>query len=785
MAELESNIFPIANLDEISSKYRMYYLKGLHPSHTEYYQNRQHIINKLSRQLKHPVTIIEQDRMPYLVVRDDLKFDPPSPLDVIRTKPVVLERCPKIFELDYSDRSPVNDAICLRFLQFAIQGRLYRNKKLWQPYAGGAFFEKESIKKGRIAYHSGYIIRPVITHDGGIGLCIDATTKILSSNPLPIHISHDQFNNRWRGVHCIYHYGHDWFEITLGELSDFNVSEYLIPIDEKVTTTLLKYINQYTQKPIPQELARLSHDSSVVIYRTRAGGERAAPTSLCYQVYGTDNTSAGQQHNSTIMAPHIRRKKINRTVKKYLNHLKLGDVELDISCDPVIAPNRIFVVPDLLFGNETILSVRGTSGAEQVSLDRLGVARRSLLLSQKSGFYIRDPLQRQYIILPESVNNSFGQSLVEDIKSEVNRLFPQNLPNSPIVLSYDDSGPKTFANQGNAIRSMFEKERPAPGHAIIMTHYTTDHKIREEHQLDALAIREARQYDIYAAVIHSAVGQECYHLVNAQDGTPKYEPKSSKRGKLFGYIFNVALNKVLLTNQRWPYVLATKLNADLTIGIDVKNNTAGLLVVGQQGSNIRSLTRDSKQKEKLLKEQIYKYLIEIIEQEANTLFIPIQTIVIHRDGRMYQSETDGAYAAIEHLKSEGIISSNATLTILEIPKHPSARLRLFDVKLQESGREWVDNPEVGYYYIMNDIEGYVCSTGRTFPRRGTSNPLYVRKLIGPLPFEKCLEDLYSLTVLAWTKPDDCSRYPITIKLNDRYLAEDASEYDEDALNFVA
>jgi len=36
-------------------------------------------------------------------------------------------------------------------------------------------------------------------------------------------------------------------------------------------------------------------------------------------------------------------------------------------------------------------------------------------------------------------------------------------------------------------------------------------------------------------------------------------------------------------------------------------------------------------------------------------------------------------------------------------------------------------------------------------------------------------------VLAWTRPEDCSRYPVTLKLTDRWLGEEASEFDEEAL----
>ena len=52
-----------------------------------------------------------------------------------------------------------------------------------------------------------------------------------------------------------------------------------------------------------------------------------------------------------------------------------------------------------------------------------------------------------------------------------------------------------------------------------------------------------------------------------------------------------------------------------------------------------------------------------------------------------------------------------------------------------------------------------------------------------MPLVECLEDFYSLSTLTWTRPEDCTRNPITIKLTDRYLGEDASEYDEDALDF--
>ncbi len=41
-----------------------------------------------------------------------------------------------------------------------------------------------------------------------------------------------------------------------------------------------------------------------------------------------------------------------------------------------------------------------------------------------------------------------------------------------------------------------------------------------------------------------------------------------------------------------------------------------------------------------------------------------------------------------------------------------------------------------------------------------------------------------MSALALTKPDDCSRYPLSIKLNDRALTDVATEFDEDALEYA-
>jgi argonaute-like protein implicated in RNA metabolism and viral defense len=316
-------------------------------------------------------------------------------------------------------------------------------------------------------------------------------------------------------------------------------------------------------------------------------------------------------------------------------------------------------------------------------------------------------------------------------------------------------------------------------YALVMGHPTKDRKTREHDLLAAMVIRELRNKDIYAAVNHSEMGERSYVLIPGK--TPRYEVRDKQRGRFMGYLRNVALNKILLTNSLWPFVLATPLNADVTVGIDVKNQTAGFTVIGRNGSYVKSYCQPSRQKEKLLKEQVFTHLAQIVRDEQIRLGRPVTSMVVHRDGRCWQSEIDGAIAAVEKLRREGIIAPEGTLTILKISKSAPVRLRLFEVQRTHGPRPFVQNPQVGLYTIVNSKDGYLCSTGRAFPRRGTVQPLHVRCVVEGIPFVQALEDVYALTVLAWTRPEDCSRYPVTLKLTDRWLGEEASEFDEEAL----
>lgn len=782
MNDIETNIFPILNLDDLNLRYDTYRVRNLRRDQDEYFQNRDTLVRDLSFKLKVPVQIVERQGEPHLVVPGDAA-NVPEKFGLVRTY-VYLDKVDSGLPLDFRVRSADNDAICLRFIQFMLQAPLWRNTRLWQPSAGMAFFSKTPAEvEDGVGHYQGFAARAVIAPSGRIGLCVDIHSKYVRIEPLPIHLNRLTFR-QFEGQSCIYRYGHHWYETRIETLSDLNVSEEQIKTADG-PASLIEFIARECRKPLPAELASLPHDAAVVRYRNNRGEDRAAPAGLCYMVCDNQENVARTLYSRAIMPPHIRREQARRYVDQYLTKLSFNDMTLRVSPDAERVEQKFFRVPDSEFGNGCKLSVQGTPGASQVSLDNLGRKRIDLLRDDRAGFYVKDRFRRQYLILPQSVSESWGEQFVADLTRVVDDFYPDGGGYKPEIITYKDRGPRTYRDQGKAILDAIGDRFMESAYALVMLHPTTDRKVRQHDLLAAMVIRELRKKDIYAAVNHSEMGERSYTLVSGRDGTPRYEIRYKERSRFMGYLRNVALNKVLLTNNFWPFVLATPLHADVTIGIDVKNQTAGFTIIGRHGSFVQSYCQPSRQKEKLLKEQVLTHLAQIIRDEQTRLGRPVRSVVIHRDGRCWQSEVDGAAAAVEKLKKEGVIAPDGTLTILEISKSAPVRLRFFEVQHTHGQKPYVQNPQVGLYTIINGNEGFLCTTGRAFPRRGTVQPLHVRCVLEGIAFTQALEDVYALTTLAWTRPEDCSRYPVTLKLTDRWLSEEASEFDEESLIYEA
>jgi len=262
--------------------------------------------------------------------------------------------------------------------------------------------------------------------------------------------------------------------------------------------------------------------------------------------------------------------------------------------------------------------------------------------------------------------------------------------------------------------------------------------------------------------------------------------KRKARGIIKGYIKGVALNKILLLNHYWPFILKTPLNADLTIGIDVKNKVAGFTFIYKTGADIRFFTSESDDKEQLSKSHIKSKLLEFLTEEGDILDEKrVKQILIHRQGRVFMDEIEGINEALKSASKKGLIDSSYSCSIANVQQTSVVPLRLFGARtFPDTQKEIIGNPTIGTYIKLNQSEAFLCNTGYPYQHSGTTKPIHVVKIDGPMPFDKILEDIFFLANLTWTKIDDCCRDPLSIKMNDIRLREIAGDYDADAYRFV-
>ena len=470
MGQVETNVFRILNLDELQSQYRRFRIRGLTSDQVEYDRNVQTLTRDLSQRLKSPVTVIEDEGKPYLIVSVD-SGEPPSPIQVSNAT-AYFESTPDITTLDYVNPVPGTEQICLRFLQFMINGTFYRNQRYWQPSSGYPQFEREpTASMDGINIYRGHSVRVVHSEADGFGVCVDVTHKYVSRDPISRLLAVNSFA-KVSGMRCVYHYGLAWYEIRPTIYSGLTVGEQLLEAGANGAASLFDFIVGNAPKPFPREVADLSPESPAVGYTTQNGEPRHAAADICYAVFGTNDSRVKRIHRNTILKPHVRRSLIKDFVSSSLREIDIAKGVIRISSDPITAQKKIFLPPDVEFGHVTVLSVRGTPDSSHVSLERLGKERLAALRDPKIGIYSKKPLDRQYFVMPRSVDDSYGSAFTADLSTEVNALYDQEIPYAPIVIYYEDRVEKTFAAQGSAILEAVEAAALEPGYGIVLIHET-------------------------------------------------------------------------------------------------------------------------------------------------------------------------------------------------------------------------------------------------------------------------------------------------------------------------
>ena len=160
----------------------------------------------------------------------------------------------------------------------------------------------------------------------------------------------------------------------------------------------------------------------------------------------------------------MRRAMTRSFVDQYLRDLRFGNTVLRIAEVALRIPRRTFKLPDLRFGKQVVLSARASAGAVHASLHEFGKQKLRLLKEPTAGFYDSAPLDRQYLILPRSIYDSFGGQFINELSDTLNEFFPHEEGYRPEIVVYDDHSKGTFVHQALALR----KAIPRNAHGRVM-----------------------------------------------------------------------------------------------------------------------------------------------------------------------------------------------------------------------------------------------------------------------------------------------------------------------------
>jgi len=778
---LETTLFPLEGLEKLTTSYQLYAIKGLSGlDGTEYHKNVNLLVRRLSFMMKAPFVSLVRNGEQFVAVPSDVT-DFPVDHRVVRAM-VKLVPTGQPLHLSFGTCGDEYDGLRLRYLDFVLQSPLYANRHLWQPGSGQPYFHKRPLKRlDDVDLYDGVSVRAARHPEGGFGIICDVRSKFVSRTPIGARADRKRLG-KLINRSCLYKMGDYWYQFRIDAVSDWKVGEPSL-FEDDVPISLAQQLVRTAGNAAPKSIIDLDPEGRAVEYFTSTNERRMAPTELCFLIEDTHGRRAARYQRQTILSPPERRSRVNTFIKRYLSDVDVGGVKISVGSRAHAFFTATHMPPALSFGKGAALAPdAGKNHFEAVK--EYSRMRRTMMLDQRMGFYHQSPLPPQTLLLPESVNRSWGPAFVSDFIQSVRALYPAG-GYSPDVVEYKDKAHGGgVPGQMKALLEVAERGEIQSGDVLVMLNRINGAP-RSQDKLAAMVCNEFElRFGKRVQVIHSDSPSRGYKRV-FKEGKPTYVQQKGRGMNIGGYLKGAALNKVCLGNSRWPFVLNEPLQADIVIGIDVKNNMAVFTLVANGGRIVRVQRSRSKQREQLLESQVTQVITEMLAKDLPELRTPIRSVVVHRDGRAWPSEISGAKKAFAAMAEDGLVDRKVEVSVFEILKSSPAPLRFFSFEEPtKHNPNGVINPVLGSWLKLSEKDGYICTTGAPLLLQGTADPLHVRKASGCMSIEDGLKDVFDLSCLTWPKPDGCMRLPLTIKLCDIALFDDAAEYDTDLVRFA-
>lgn len=493
------------------------------------------------------------------------------------------------------------------------------------------------------------------------------------------------------------------------------------------------------------------HDEAVFV-RDREGGDSwPVPASRLYPLF---NTEYDEVRNCSVL-PQMSPDERVETILVFLKDLK----DVRFAGNPLAighnafqtAKRSVFPAPSLEFGNGQTLTM-DTSLPVEDGYNRYRQGKMTMLYEHGpfSGQSLPDLVLLYPDNLERNVRDTLRQRLGEEIK-ELCGVAPRIARQIPYPL-----GKQPHAGAGLL----------AAADDLVRTNDGTF--------LPVIVLADALREHIYDLLKRrlSSLASQCVRERTVSRVARDEQAVGGSR------LRNLALG-ILTAAGLQPWVLAKPLHYDFYMGVDLlANQVIYVFVCGKGGRNVW-VQRGDQLRRRGLTEKIDR--IQLADQfktgvrEAKRLGLPLNSLVVHRDGRWWSNEDLAITEAIAELQSDGTLSKDCQVGVVEVRKS-HLPVRLFSVV--NAQRTSLENPMPGSHLILNDAEAILTPTGQPgrWDRQGrTAGTLLLRIARNPagrpLDIRNIAEDAYGLTHLNWNAPDIEISLPVTIRWSDERLRE--------------
>lgn len=764
---ITTNLFPFTNLNTLTLSYQLLKIENL-PADNFLPRYLNKVKQEVGKTLRTPTALVSNTEGHFVAIGSDKGVDNHEikvDTQLALLKPDKVQRV-----LTLNNLTDANAPIAASFVYGAVLETFRKNKNLWR-YNSGTFFRKvpynQRDEQRDIDLLPGFTFRVLYVAAYGLCLTIDQTFKRVdryfwTEKPRGLDA------HGLAGTTCLYCYGNNWYVIRVKKVLDTSIAEHRFVDAGGQTHDVYTWTTTKCHGDNVPWVAALDPTSPALRY-TYPGQfypDWAGAAALCRPIYTNDHPLAKPVHQQTILDPVRRLDQIGKTVDYNLrNRVWLSGQKLQLADAPIQIEPHVFSVPGLDFGNGATLQVDAQDGTGW-GLNDFKNKRLHWLLDPHKGAYTRTPFDPQYIMLPESLDRTVAEDWVRRFSGTMETVAGQAYQATAIW--YDDTRATTLKAQDEAVLAALDRVGVKRGALLMVLPAQADPGLHH--------LLKRRLYERYHLQIQCATAPSIGSFYGKKGSDTTVRGGKEKRYEDYRILTALGL---LQANRKWPFVLNAPLHADLVIGIDVLHSNTGITFIYNGGRDCFFADDTADQKEKILKTQLRLMLYQNIRDQVLVLDNRPEHIVVHRDGRCFEEEVEAIEQAFKRLRAEGILPETSTVTIVEIPKMNAYSLRLF----AHAKEGQAINPTVGTYWCLSETEGIVCTTGAPFLSQGTANPLFVRRVKGPLSLDHILEDIWQLACLAWSSPRASQRNPLSIKLTDDFLEPIALPMQEDEAEF--